>query len=170
MQQVAVRAVDFDDPESRRDGSPCGRGKGRLDFVNPRAIERDGQGIGFVERKRAGRDYLPSAIFDAEAAASMKRWNAARLAPGVGKLNGRNRAHALNEFRNAGQEFDVPIVINSHIAGSDAALRGNAGCFDKTSPAPPTARLPRWTRCQSSANPSTEEYWHMGETTIRLRA
>ena len=38
-----------------------------------------------------------------------------------------------------------------------------------TRPAPPTARLPRWTRCQSVANPSTEEYWHMGETAMRLR-
>ena len=39
----------------------------------------------------------------------------------------------------------------------------------QTSPAPPTARLPRCTRCQSLANPSSEEYWHMGETAIRLR-
>src|SRR3954453_7469689 len=38
-----------------------------------------------------------------------------------------------------------------------------------TSPAPPTARLPRWTRCQSFAKPSTLEYWHIGETTMRLR-
>src|ERR1035438_9820351 len=38
-----------------------------------------------------------------------------------------------------------------------------------TSPAPPTARLPRCTRCQSDANPSTLEYWHMGDTAIRLR-
>jgi hypothetical protein len=36
--------------------------------------------------------------------------------------------------------------------------------------APPTARLPRWTRCQSSGIPSTAEYWHMGETTIRFRS
>src|SRR5271168_3752617 len=35
--------------------------------------------------------------------------------------------------------------------------------------APPTARLPRWTRCQSLAKPSVLEYWHMGETTMRLR-
>src|SRR5271163_1314117 len=35
--------------------------------------------------------------------------------------------------------------------------------------APPTARLPRWTRCQSLAKPSLLEYWHMGETTMRLR-
>src|SRR5580692_6242667 len=37
-----------------------------------------------------------------------------------------------------------------------------------TSPAPPTARLPRCTRCQSVAKPSSQEYWHMGETAIRL--
>ena len=37
-----------------------------------------------------------------------------------------------------------------------------------TSPAPPTARLPRWTRCQSPTVPSTAEYWHIGQTTTRL--
>jgi len=38
-----------------------------------------------------------------------------------------------------------------------------------TSPAPPTAREPRWTRCQSFARPSVLEYWHIGETASRLR-
>src|SRR5712691_3136442 len=38
-----------------------------------------------------------------------------------------------------------------------------------TSPAPPTARDPRCTRCQSWANPSSLEYSHMGETAMRLR-
>lgn len=38
----------------------------------------------------------------------------------------------------------------------------------KTRPAPPMARLPRWTRCQSLAKPSVEEYSHMGETAMRL--
>jgi hypothetical protein len=37
-----------------------------------------------------------------------------------------------------------------------------------TRPAPPMARLPRWTKCQSLAKPSTEEYSHMGETAMRL--
>src|SRR2546425_9619446 len=37
-----------------------------------------------------------------------------------------------------------------------------------TSPAPPTARLPRLTRCQSFGVPSSAEYWHIGETTTRL--
>ena len=38
----------------------------------------------------------------------------------------------------------------------------------KTSAAPPTARDPRCTKCQSFENPSTLEYWHIGETMIRL--
>ena len=37
-----------------------------------------------------------------------------------------------------------------------------------TSPAPPIARLPRWTRCQSFGSPSSARYWHIEETTIRL--
>jgi hypothetical protein len=40
----------------------------------------------------------------------------------------------------------------------------------RTSPAPPTARLPRCTTCQSFANPSSDEYSHIGETTTRLRS
>src|ERR1700727_2822167 len=39
-----------------------------------------------------------------------------------------------------------------------------------TKAAPPTAREPRWTRCQSLAKPSVLEYWHIGETTMRLRS
>src|ERR1700722_9530538 len=35
-------------------------------------------------------------------------------------------------------------------------------------PAPPTARAARCAKCQSFAEPSTDEYWHIGETTMRL--
>ena len=28
--------------------------------------------------------------------------------------------------------------------------------------------MPRWIRCQELAAPFSAEYWHMGETTIRL--
>src|SRR4029079_10130087 len=37
-----------------------------------------------------------------------------------------------------------------------------------TMPAPPTARLPRCTKCQSFGMPSSDEYWHIGETMTRL--
>src|SRR5450755_2932735 len=35
-------------------------------------------------------------------------------------------------------------------------------------PAPERAREPRWMRCQSVAEPSLAEYWHMGAMMIRL--
>ena len=38
----------------------------------------------------------------------------------------------------------------------------------KIRPAPPVARLPRCTRCQSVGMPSTAEYWSIGETTTRF--
>src|SRR5579872_3239148 len=38
----------------------------------------------------------------------------------------------------------------------------------KISAAPPTARLPKCTKCQSFAKPSSDEYWHIGETTSRF--
>src|ERR1700687_321666 len=37
-----------------------------------------------------------------------------------------------------------------------------------TNPAPPTARLPRCTKCQSFAYPSALDYWHIGETNTRF--
>src|SRR4051795_11580371 len=37
-----------------------------------------------------------------------------------------------------------------------------------TSPAPPIARAPRWTRWKSPGVPSTEQYMSIGETTTRL--
>ncbi len=38
-----------------------------------------------------------------------------------------------------------------------------------TRPAPPVAKRPRFTRCQSDTNPLTPAYINMGETTILLR-
>ena len=34
--------------------------------------------------------------------------------------------------------------------------------------APESARLPRWVKCQSLATPSSAEYWHIGDTTMRF--
>src|SRR5262245_32571346 len=36
-------------------------------------------------------------------------------------------------------------------------------------PAPDSAIEPRWIMCQACACPSTAEYWHIGEITMRLR-
>ena len=39
-----------------------------------------------------------------------------------------------------------------------------------TSPAPPRASPARWLRCQSLMSPSSATYWHIGDTTMRLRS
>ncbi len=65
------------------------------------------------------------------------------------------------------------IWASSHSPRSPGEMRPRAStavASNTTMPAPPTARLPRWTRCQSFATPSVAEYWHMGDTAIRLRS
>lgn len=37
-----------------------------------------------------------------------------------------------------------------------------------TMPAPDIARFIQWWRCQSLAEPSSAEYWHIGATAMRL--
>jgi hypothetical protein len=51
-------------------------------------------------------------------------------------------------------------------AGDILASGETAVASVKINAAPPMARLPKCTRCQSVANPSILEYWHIGDTTI----
>src|SRR3982750_2806213 len=50
------------------------------------------------------------------------------------------------------------------------ARSSTAVSSQNTIAAPPSANLPRCTRCQSVGPPSSDEYWHIGDTTTRLRA
>jgi hypothetical protein len=63
---------------------------------------------------------------------------------------------------------NVLVFPDAEVGDGDAASGTTAEASRMTRPAPPWARAPRWTRCQSAANPSTEEYSHMGETPMRL--
>ena len=54
-------------------------------------------------------------------------------------------------------------------AGEIRPSATTAAASVNTSPAPPVANWPRCTRCQSFGTPSTEEYWHIGDTQTRLR-
>ena len=67
--------------------------------------------------------------------------------------------------------FQAAAWASLHIPAHPLVMRppGETSVISvKTSPAPPTARLPRWTRCQSPGMPSAAEYWHMGLTTTRF--
>src|SRR5712671_5387325 len=76
-------------------------------------------------------------------------------------------------FKNSEILLKPAICASSHIPVSPCVMRprfSTAVASTKTMPAPPCANLPRCTRCQSPTWPSSAEYWHIGETTMRLRA
>ena len=62
-------------------------------------------------------------------------------------------------------------VASSQSPRSPAVMRpagSTAVASMHSMPAPDSARLPRWIMCQAVAAPSSAEYWHIGETTMRL--
>src|SRR5471030_2401747 len=72
---------------------------------------------------------------------------------------------------NCAARFHATACAADQMPASHGVMRPSgvtALASTKTSEAPPTARLPRWTRCQSSGIPCSLEYWHMGETKTRL--
>src|SRR5688572_2153973 len=76
------------------------------------------------------------------------------------------------DFTNSAILRRPPICESSQMPVSPCVMRprfSTAVASTNTTPAPPWANLPRCTRCQSVTWPSCAEYWHMGETTIRLR-
>ena len=72
---------------------------------------------------------------------------------------------AIRPQASAWASFQIPVS-----RGEIRPSRTTAVASVKTSDAPPTARLPRCTSCQLFGIPSSEEYWHIGETTIRFRS
>ena len=91
-----------------------------------------------------------------------------RLAAGVRELHAGDAALLVHESHDAREHLDVIVFPDAEIFGTDAAFGVTAVASVKTRPAPPTARLPRCTKCQSLAKPSVLEYSHIGETNTRL--
>ena len=88
----------------------------------------------------------------------------------MGELDAGDRALRGDEAGDGGPRLRVRVGPDAGVVGADPALGLTAVASAITSPAPPTARLPRCTRCQSVGRPSRAEYWHIGETAMRLRS
>ena len=81
-----------------------------------------------------------------------------------------DRALAGDEAGDARPGLGLAVVPQMPVsAGEMRPSADTAVASAMTAPAPPTARLPRCTRCQSLGTPSIAEYWHIGATTMRLR-
>src|SRR5262249_16010695 len=74
-------------------------------------------------------------------------------------------------FTNRTMRPNAPTCTSAQIPRSSGLIRPSpvtgVGSVN-TRPAPPIARVARWTKCQSLTKPSVLEYWHIGETTIRF--
>ena len=101
------------------------------------------------EGDRARRDRHPAAIFDRNFAGADPWALRAAFAAGVGDLHAGDGALRLQKSHDARQKLDVLVLPNSQILGTDAALGRDGGRFGENQAAPPAARLPRCTRCQS---------------------
>ena len=102
--------------------------------------------------------------------AAVPRAGGAGLAAGMGELDAGTAPWVFNEAVDACQRLDVRIGPEPAQPGVMRPSGETAVASAITSPAPPAARAPRWTRCQSFATPSTDEYMHIGETPMRFRS
>ena len=169
--EIAVRAVQFQPAVARRQ-RPLRRRRGTP--PPPRRSPRPGQRVrrtlALPERQRARPDRLPAALVVRHLAAAFPGTPGARLAPGVRELHtpGTAPCASMNRLIRASGS----ICASFHSPASCGVMRPSAVtavASQITSAAPPTAREPRCTRCQSFACPSPDEYMHIGDTPMRLR-
>ena len=116
-----------------------------------------------------GASGLPTPVFGLEGRATCPRWPRRRLPGPACELT------ASTEWLACATETDYARSACSqrrrraHAVGRDATLGRRRSSSPRSSmPLPLTARLPRCIRCQSWAQPSTAEYWHIGDTTTRF--
>ena len=171
VQQIPVRRVDLDHLEAGRQG-PAGGGSQRLARFRrcPQCrADRAGDRPRRTGRRSARRPASPLQ----PASPAAPRLSRARRSSPCGRRGqagcrppppGCGRRRAIRPSGSACASLHMPMspgVMRPSLVTAVASTITRA--------APPAARLPRWTRCQSFANPSFAQYWHMGEMTIRLR-
>ncbi len=169
MQQVAVGRMHLRDLEAGSQGALGGAYEGLHQRLDLRLAQGLGGRVLGIEQDRRRRHRYPAAVADRHAAVlAQPRPPGTRLAPGVGQLDPGDRALGFDETGDAMQRLDMRVAPDAEVVSGDAPSGNTAVASTITRPAPPTARLPRCTRCQSLARPSCAEYWHMGDTAMRL--
>ena len=171
VQQVAVRGVDLDAVEAEPRGAP-------------RRGARSRRGSSACRRRRAPRARSsPSTCGTADGATACQppgspsgicappshgaRLDALRpawaswIASGIGEC-ARTRGEHARSAASLASLYRPRSVGVMRPSGEPRSPRRSA------SPAPESARWPRWIRCQSVAEPSSARYWHIGAMTMRL--
>ena len=172
VEQVAVRRVDLDDLEPGLLGPARGVAEGAHDGADVVGRQLARHGVALGERPaRSGADRLPAAAALADGPAAAPGRLGRGLAPGVRELDRGHRPLLGDEACDAAPSLGVGVATRGRCRSGLIRPSGETAVASvMTSPAPPTARLPRCTRCQSVGYPSRAEYWHIGETAMRLRS
>ena len=144
---------------TRRAPGPCRRGPSRAARAS-RARTGSADGAERLPRARRASGSSPSHGQRARALAARVRELHADLRARAARARSRRCASTPR----ACASFHIPVQPGV-MRRVGARRRGISAI---TRPAPPTARLPRCTRCQSFGTPSSPEYWHIGETTMRF--
>ncbi len=167
VEQVAVGGVDLDDVEAGLDGAHRGGPKPSTTCSISATVSARGR----AGREGLGRraDRLPAALGVGGHLALGPGAGRGGLAPGVGELDRRRGSLAVHEVDDAAPGVALGVVQMPASWGVMRPSGTTAAASVITRPAPPRAKEPRCTRCQSSGRPSTEEYWHIGATQTRLR-
>ena len=167
-----MRTMELNDVEPRHQRPLRRRGKCLLHRRNSRMVELMRLGIGIRECKRTRRSYIrPSPFCRSQQGA--RRPTDDSCSPSVRHAPVGSPVREPWPWRNSTIRFSWATCSSFQMPRSLGVILpsgSTAAASVKTSPAPPTARLPRCTRCQSLAKPSVLEYWHIGETPIRLES
>jgi hypothetical protein len=161
--------VDFHHLETRLQcalGRGHKRGHHALDLVLAQLARR---GVLRVEGDFRWADRLPATLFELDAALLAQPGAiGAGLASGVGQLDAGHGALSGDEAGDALQRGDLFVVPQAKVFGGNAAIGGDRDGF-----ADHQARATDSTAAQVHQVPVVgqavaAEYWHMGETAIRL--
>ena len=128
--------------------SSCGGVKRLDDFGNAGRVQGVRQRVRLAEGSRAGGDDLPASFVRTQnrPAAQGRSWLACALHGRVGfRQQPALRPHKASDSRAAP---GMGITPDAHVAREMRPSRVTAVASTMISAAPPTARLPRWTKCQ----------------------
>jgi hypothetical protein len=157
MQQITVRAMELDRIEPEPGGSPCRLNESVTNGGEPVVIEGDRRILTFCEGDGRGRHRLPAAILARpDLPTALPRCARRCLAPACASW----MAIGMSEYRRTVSTTLFSVSADQRPRSSGLILpSGNTAVASMIrSPAPESARLPRWMRCQSVARPSSAEY------------
>ena len=146
-----MRAMNLDHPEAGGERALRRDGEGVMHSVDliDRHFGRHRESI--AERDGARRERAPSASRFGNGAVSRSRPIGAAFPPGVRELDAGARALTVDKARDPLERLEMLFAPDAEVLRRNPAFGVTAAASVNTSPAPPTARAPRWAKCQSLA-------------------